>query len=321
MLKLILKSTVTAAMLAGVASASAGAWPEQPVTLVVAVAPGGSTDTTARLLAEKLQSQLGQPVIVENRAGAGGNIGAAYVANAKPNGYTLLMTTSTLTANVSLYKQMPFDVEKDLVPVAGVARIPNVLTVSNDLPVSNLKGFIAYVHQAKGLVNYGSAGSGTSQHLSGALLNSMLHTEMVHVPYKGGAPANMGLMGGQVQAVFSPLVEVLPYIESGRLRALGVTTKKRSLRLPDVPAVDEELPGFSVELWNGVFAPAGTPPQVIKRLSVAIENVLNDPQVQMVFASQGSTPVKGSPEVFKAFVADEIVKWGKLVALSGAQPQ
>ncbi|OZI78450.1 ABC transporter substrate-binding protein [Bordetella genomosp. 2] len=313
----MIKTMLAAAALAG-GAAQAGAWPERPVTLVVPLSAGGSTDVTARLLAEKLQAQLGQPVVVENRTGAGGNIGAAYVAQAKPDGYTLLMSTSTLTTNVTLYKHMPLNVEQDLIPVAQVALIPNVLMVNKDFPAQTLAQFVDYVRDKKGPLYYGSAGNGTSQHLSGALFNNMVQGEMVHVPYRGGAPANADLMAGQVQAVFSPLVEVLPYIEGGKLRALGVTTPQRSARLPDVPAVGEALPGFEIVLWNGVFAPAGTPAEVVDRLNTAIGKVLQDPAVRQTFADQGSTPVGGSPAEFKQIVGSEIVKWGKLVKLSGA---
>ncbi|GAB1578882.1 tripartite tricarboxylate transporter substrate binding protein [Bordetella petrii] len=314
----MIKAMLAAAALACAGAAQAAAWPERPVTLVVPLSAGGSTDVTARLLAEKLQAQLGQPVVVENRTGAGGNIGAAYVAQAKPDGYTLLMSTSTLTTNVTLYKHMPLNVEQDLIPVAQVALIPNVLMVNKDFPAQTLAQFVDYVRDKKGPLYYGSAGNGTSQHLSGALFNNMVQGEMVHVPYRGGAPANADLMAGQVQAVFSPLVEVLPYIEGGKLRALGVTTPQRSARLPDVPAVGEALPGFEIVLWNGVFAPAGTPAGVVDRLNTAIGKVLQDPAVRQTFAEQGSTPVGGSPTEFKQIVGSEIVKWGKLVKLSGA---
>ncbi|WP_219218750.1 tripartite tricarboxylate transporter substrate binding protein [Variovorax boronicumulans] len=294
-------------------------WPERTITLVVPLAAGGSTDTTARLVAEKLGTELGQSVIVDNRAGAGGNIGGAYVAKATPDGYTLLMSTSTIATNVSLYKNMGFDLQKDLIPVSQVALIPNVLMVNNAVPARNLQEFVDYVRQKKGTVNFGSAGNGTSQHLSGALFNSMAQGDMVHVPYKGGAPANADLLGGQIQAVFSPLVEVLPYIDSGKLRALGVTTKARSPRLPDVPAIHEALPGFDVVLWNGVFAPAGTPAAVVTRLNTAIAKILQDPGMRKVLADQGSTPVGNTPAEFKANLAVEIDKWGKLVKLSGAR--
>ncbi|WP_455286859.1 tripartite tricarboxylate transporter substrate binding protein [Cupriavidus necator] len=300
-------------------TAHAGDWPsKKPITLVVPLAPGGSTDSTARLLADKLGKELKQQIIVENRAGAGGNIGAAYVAKAAPDGYTLLMATSTIATNVTLYKNMGFDLRKDLVPVSQVALIPNVLTINNAVPARTLQEFVEYVRQKKGPVSYGSAGNGTASHLSGALFNSMAHAEMLHVPYKGGAPANADLIGGQIQAVFSPMVEVLPFIDSGKLRALGVTTKGRSSRLPNVPAVGEVLPGFEVTLWNGVFASAATPQAVVDKLAGAIQKVMQDPTFRKTLADQGSTPVGNTPAEFKKILDQEIDKWGKLVKLSGA---
>lgn len=299
--------------------ARADNWPSRPITLVVPLAPGGSTDATARLIAQKLPKELGQPVVVENRAGAGGNIGAAYVAKAAPDGYTFLMHTTTLVTNVTLYKNMPLDVQKDLTPVSRVSLIPNVLMVNTSFPAHTLAEFISYAKDRKGVVNYGSAGNGTSQHLSGSLLAQMAGANMTHVPYKGGAPANTDLLAGQIQAVFSPMVEILPFIDSGKLRPLAVTTAQRSPRLPDVPAVAEALPGYEVVLWNGVWAPAGTPPAVVQRMNHAINAVLNDPEVQKILKDQGSAPAGDTPEDFRKLVNAEIKKWGELVKSSGAR--
>ncbi|QQX89560.1 tripartite tricarboxylate transporter substrate binding protein (plasmid) [Cupriavidus necator] len=312
---------VAVAACAAIASLTANAaeWPSQkPITLVVPLAAGGSTDSTARLIAEKLGKEIKQQIIVENRAGAGGNIGAAYVAKSVPDGYTLLMATSTIASNVTLYKHMGFDLRKDLIPVSQVALIPNVLVVNHSVPAKTLPEFIDYVQKKNGPVSYGSAGNGTASHLSGALFNSMAHGEMLHVPYKGGAPANADLIGGQIQAVFAPMVEILPFIDGGKLRPLAVTTKARSARLPNVPAVTESLPGFEVTLWNGVFAPANTPQPVIDKLTAGIHKVLQDPAVRKTLADQGSTPVGNKSAEFKKLVDSEIAKWGKLVKLSGA---
>jgi tripartite-type tricarboxylate transporter receptor subunit TctC len=292
-------------------------WPQRPITLVVPLSPGGSTDSTARLIAQKLKDELGQPIIIENRVGAGGNIGTHFVVNAAPDGYTLLMATSTLAANMTLYKNIPFDIQKDLAPVSQIALIPNVLMVNPELPVKTLGEFITLVRQKE--VNYGSAGNGTSQHLSGALFNSMVHGKMVHVPYKGGAPANVDLLAGHIQLVFSPLVEILPFIETGKLRALGVTTKARSPRLPNLPAIDESLPGFDVALWNGILAPAKTPPAVIAKLYAAVHKVMQNPDVLKTFAEQGTNPVGSTPAEFKQLIAAEVPKWARLVKLSGAE--
>lgn len=302
------------------AQPDAGAdWPtRKAITMIVPFAAGGSTDATARLLAEHLSRQLKQQVVVENRAGAGSNLGSSVAARATPDGYTLLLATSTIATNVTLYKNMGFDLRRDLIPVSQIASIPNVLTVNNNVPAKSLTEFIALVQKKDVPVNYGSAGNGSASHLSGALFNAMAKGDMVHVAYKGGAPANVDLMGGQVQAVFSPLVEVLSYLESGKLRALGVTTPQRSPRLPDVPAVGEALPGFDVSLWNGVFVPAGTPPAVVDRLAHALKSVTLDPAFRKVLLDQGSAPTSQSPVEFKAFLDQEIDKWAKLVKLSGA---
>lgn len=311
--------TLAACLAAAGFSSHAQDWPsKKAITLVVPFAAGGSTDATARMLADKLGKELGQQVIVDNRVGAGSNIGSAFVAKAAPDGYTILLATSTIATNVTLYKSMGFDLRKDLVPVSQVAVIPNVLTVNNDVPAKTLQEFVDYVRQKKGPVNYGSAGSGSASHLSGALFNSMVKGDMVHIAYKGGAPANTDLMGGQIQAVFSPLVEVLPYIEGGKLRALGITTKSRNPRLPNVPAVGEALPGYEVALWNGILAPAATPPAIVNKLASAIQKATQDPALRKTFADQGSTPVGNTPAEFKKILNDEIDKWGRLVKLSGA---
>ena len=302
------------------AQPDAGAdWPtRKAITMIVPFAAGGSTDATARLLAEHLSRQLKQQVVVENRAGAGSNLGSSVAARATPDGYTLLLATSTIATNVTLYKNMGFDLRRDLIPVSQIASIPNVLTVNNNVPAKSLTEFITLVQKKDAPVNYGSAGNGSASHLSGALFNAMAKGDMVHVAYKGGAPANVDLMGGQVQAVFSPLVEVLSYLESGKLRALGVTTPERSPRLPDVPAVGEALPGFDVSLWNGVFVPAGTPPAVVDGLARALKSVTQDTAFRKVLLDQGSAPTSQSPAEFKAFLDQEIDKWAKLVKLSGA---
>ncbi|WP_454689470.1 tripartite tricarboxylate transporter substrate binding protein [Achromobacter aloeverae] len=309
----------SAALQSAQAAQAADTWPARPVTLVVPLAPGGSTDSTARLIAQRLPHYLGQPVVVENRAGAGGNLGADHVAKSPADGYTFLFSTTTLIANVTLYKNMPLDVRKDLQPVSRVSLIPNVLMVNTKLPVTSLQSFIDYARDSKTPVYYGSAGNGTSQHLSGSLFNERAHLHMQHVPYKGGAPANMDLLSGQIQAVFSPLVEVLPFIDSGKLRPLAVTTARRSPRLPDVPAVAETLPGYEIVLWNGVWAPAGTPAPIVDKMNKAINAVLGEASVKKTLADQGSTPAGDSPAAFGKLIDAEIVKWGNLVRASGAK--
>ncbi|MGV3653739.1 MAG: Bug family tripartite tricarboxylate transporter substrate binding protein [Noviherbaspirillum sp.] len=319
-MKLLLKKIVTIASLVGaIAPAAAQDWPTKPITLIVPFGPGGSTDITARLVADKLRTVLGQPVVVDNRGGAGGNIGAAAVAKAEPDGYTLLMATSTHVTNPSLYKSLSYDVLKDLTPVSQIAFIPNMLVVNKDLPVKTLQDFVDYVKQNKGPVNYGSSGNGTSQHLSGALFNNIANGKMVHVPYKGGGAAALDLLAGQIQAYFAPLAEVVSYIDAGKVRALGVTTKERSDRYPDVQAINEVLPGYQLALWNGFLAPANTPAPIIEKISAGIRQILKDPEVQKKLAEQGSTPVGSTPEEFRKFMVAEVPTWGHLVKISNAR--
>lgn len=297
----------------------ADTWPSRPIKLVVPYPPGGSTDVTARVIAENLRPLLGQSVVIDNRPGAGGNIGADAVAKSAPDGYTFLMATSTHVTNMSLYKNLPYDFVQDLMPVSQTAFIPNVLVVGPNLPVSNLAEFIAYVKSGKYALNYGTAGNGSSQHLSSALFNSMVGGNMMHVPYKGGAPATADLLAGQIQVYFGPLVEVLPHIRGGKVKALGITTRKRSPLLPDVPAIGEVLPGYEVALWNGILAPARTPADIVNKLNEAIVKVLNQPEVRARLAEQGSEPVGNSPAEFKQFIAAEVDKWRSLVRISGAK--
>ena len=299
--------------------AFADTWPTRPIRLVVPYAPGGSSDVTARVIAENLRPLLGQTVVVDNRPGAGGNIGAEAVAKAAPDGYTLLMATSTHVTNMSLYRNLPHDFVQDFAPVSQITFIPNVLVVGTSVPVNNLAEFIAYVKSGKYQVNYGTAGSGSSQHLSSALFNSMIAGDMVHVPYKGGAPATADLLAGQIQVLFAPLVEVLPHIKGGKVKALGITTKKRSPLLPEVPTIGEALPGYEIALWNAIMVPAKTPADIVNKLNEAIVKVLSLPEVKARLAEQGSEPVGNSPAEFKQFIAGEVGKWKELVRISGAK--
>jgi tripartite-type tricarboxylate transporter receptor subunit TctC len=310
------------AMVLSTAAQAQMAWPTKPIRMIVGFAAGGSTDVTARIIAQALSERLGQPVVIENRTGAGGNIGADAVAKADPDGYTLLMTTSsTFAANPSLYKSLPFDVQKDFAPIALTAFIPNLLVVHPSVPSSNVADFIAYLKANPGKLNYGSAGNGTSQHLSGELFNSLAGVRMVHVAYRGGAPAVSDLLGGQLQVIFAPLVEVVQQVRAEKLKALGITTAKRSPLLPEVPTIAETLPGYEITLWNGLLAPANTPPEIIEKINRATADALRSAEVKAKLAEQGSEPVGGSPAEFKAFIASELVKWRGLVQVSGATVQ
>ena len=299
-------------------SAPAETWPSRPIKLIVPYAPGGSTDITARLVGEQLRILLGQPIIIENRGGAGGNLGAAAAAKSEPDGYNFLMATSTHATNMSLYKNLSYNFVRDFAPVSQTAFIPNVLVVDKNIPVKNLAELIAYVKDGKHRLSYGSAGYGSSQHLAATLFNSMVHGDMLHVPFSGGGPAVQAMIAGQIQVYFGPLVEVIEFIKSNHVKALGITTLKRSPLLPDVPAISEQLPGYEVALWNGILAPANTPPEVVNKFSEAIAKAVNDSPVKAKLLQQGSEPTTKTPAEFKQFIGAEVEKWKGLVKISGA---
>ena len=315
------------ALMFGVALSAAAAhaqtaWPTKPIKILVGYAPGGSTDVTARIIGQALSERLGQPVIIENRPGAAGNIAAEAAAKADPDGYTLTMSTSsTFATNPSLYKSLPFDVQADFAPITLTAFIPNLLVVNPSVPANNVAELIAYLKANPDKVNFGSSGNGSSQHISAALFNSLAGVQMAHISYRGGAPAVNDLLGGQVQVIFAPLVEVLQQVRADKLRALGITTAKRSPLLPDVPTIAETLPGYEVRLWNGLLAPAKTPPEIIERITRAAIDALRSSEVKAILAEQGSEPVGNTAAEFKTFIADELVKWRRLVELSGATVQ
>ena len=301
------------------AQAPAPSWPTHPIRLIVPFAAGGSSDLTARLVAEQLRNVLGQPVVVENRVGGGANIGALGVARADPDGYTVLLGTSSHVTNMTLFKNLQYDFVRDFAPVSQIAFIPNVLVVTKQVPAQNLADFIAYAKSGNHTLSYGSAGHGSSQHLSGSLFNYMIDGKILHVPYKGGSQVTQDLIAGQVQLTFGPMVEIIEFVRSGHIRALGVTTLARSPLLPDVPAINEALPGYEVALWNGIFAPARTSPEIVQKLSDAIVKVVNQPDIKAKLLEQGSVPVGSTPDQFRRFIAGEVPKWERLVKLSGAQ--
>ena len=306
-------------MMAGAAQAQAPWTPGKPIRIVVPFAAGGSTDVTARLVASALAERLGQSVVVDNRAGAGGNIGAEVVARAEPDGTTLLLATSSTNAtNAALYKRLSFDPVRDFTPISQIAFIPNLLVVNPDLPVNSVAELVAYAKAKPGQLNYGSGGAGTSLHLAAAFFAYRAGIDMVHVPYRGGAPVALDLVSGKLQVSFSPLVEVLQQVRAGKLRALGVTTARRSALLPDVPAIAEIIPGYEVALWNGIVGPAGLPAPVTARLASELVAIVGSPEMRARLAEQGSDPVGSKPEEFAAFVAAEQPKWAELVRISGA---
>ncbi|CAN5490357.1 tripartite tricarboxylate transporter substrate binding protein [soil metagenome] len=310
-------------MLAGAlgrpAQAQARWTPDKPLRLVVPFAAGGSTDVTARLVASALGERLGQLVIVDNRAGAAGNIGAESVARAEPDGYTLIMaTSSTHATNAALYRRLPFNPVRDFTPISQIAFVPNLLVVHPEVPVNSVAELVAHAKAKPGQLNYGSGGAGSSLHLAAAVFAQRADLSMVHVPYRGGAPVAADLVSGKLQLSFSPMVEVLQQVRAGKLRALGVTTARRSAQLPDIPAIGEVLPGYEVALWNGIMGPAGLPAPVVARLAAEIVAIVGSPDMRSRLAEQGSDPVGSAPQDFTAFVAAEQSKWAELVRISGA---
>jgi tripartite-type tricarboxylate transporter receptor subunit TctC len=300
------------------ASAGAQAYPNKPIRMVVTFPPGGAPDTLARLFSEK--SQLGQTVVVENKPGAGGNIGADFVAKSAPDGYTLVMgTVGTHSINGALYSKMPYDMVKDFVPVAHVASAPNLLVVNNDLPVKTVAELIAYLKANPNKLSFGSPGIGTSVHVSGELFKSLTGTSMAHVPYKGRQFAIPDLVGGQIQVMFDNMPSALPMAKEGKIRALAQTTAKRSGAAPDVPTVAETVPGFEATTWFAVFAPAGTPGEVVNRINAELQRVFKLPDVQDKLKGIGLETWISSPAELAAFQAAEIVKWAKVVKDSGAK--
>ena len=309
-------------MLACLASSVlAQAYPNHAIRLVVPFPAGGTTDILARAVGQKLTESLGQSVVVDNRPGAGGNIGADIVAKSAPDGYTLLMgTVGTHAINPSLYTKMPYDHVKDFVPVVLVAGVPNVLVVNPSVPVQSVADLIKLAKSKPGEINFASSGAGTSIHLSGELFKAMAGVDMTHVPYKGSAPALTDLIGGQVQLMFDNLPSALPQIKAGKLRAIAVTSLKRAPVLPDVPTIAESgLPGFEASSWFGVLAPAGTPAPVVAKLNAEVNKWLQSPDAREQLLAQGAVAAGGTPEQFAAHIRTETEKWAKVVKASGAK--
>lgn len=309
---------LAAATLCG--SALAQTYPSKPITMVVPFSPGGATDIMSRLLAERLNKRLGQPVLVENRPGAGTMIASEYVAKAPADGYTLLIAASSLGIAPSLYKKVNYDPIKDFAPVSQVASVVHVLVVHPTLPVKNVGELITWLKANPAKANYGSVGAGTSTHLEAELFNSVAGVKMEHIPYKGSAPALTDLIGGQLQVMFDAYASSGPFIKDGKVRLLAVTTAQRSKSLPDTPTVAESgLPGYEAMPWLGLVAPAGTPAPVVNKLYAELHEVLNEPEVQDKFRALGLDIIGSKPEEFSAFLKKDIVKWAKVIKDSGAK--
>jgi tripartite-type tricarboxylate transporter receptor subunit TctC len=309
--------------LAGLAlAASAQTFPAKPVALIVPFGAGGNNDVSGRIIAQKMGENMGQQVVVENKSGAGGAIGATYVAKAKPDGYTLgFLSSGPLAGNTSLYKSLPYDSTKDFVAVARTTTSPSVLVVHPSVPAGNLKELVSYLKANPKKLNYGTSGTGSSPHLSGVLFEAMAGVEMTAVPYRGGSQVNTGLLAGDIQASFSPILEVVPHIQAGKLKAIAVTSSNRSALLPDVPAIAEMYPGYEVITWNGVVAPTGTPPDVVAKLNVEAVKAVNAPDVKARLLQLGLEPAPSSSAEFAAYIKSEIANFAKLVKLAGVEPQ
>jgi tripartite-type tricarboxylate transporter receptor subunit TctC len=315
---------VAVSMIAGADHAlaqGAGTYPDKPIRLVVGVPPGGSTDLIARIVGEQLGKQMGQPVVIENRGGAAGNIGAELVAKAPPDGYTLFLAPiGTVAINPSLYASMPFDPVRDFAPVSQLTSLPMVMLLNPSIKATTVQEFVAYARANPGSVNFASGGSGTGTHLAGELFKMRTGIEMTHVPYKGNGPAMTDLLGGRVVVMFDQISTGLPQLQSGKLRALGVTTAKRSPAVPEIPTLAEVgLPGFDMTTWHGIVAPAGTPPAVIAKLNAEVVKAVNTPEVREKFKTNGIDPVSSTPEQFGALIQSEIARWRDVVKASGAK--
>jgi tripartite-type tricarboxylate transporter receptor subunit TctC len=309
-----------AAAAAGVPQARALDYPTRTVHVIVGYPAGGTTDILARLVGQYLSERLGQQFIIDNRSGAGNNIGTEAVVNAAPDGYTLLLVNPANAINATLYEKLPFNFVRDIVPVAGIIRVPNVMEVNPAVPAKTVAEFIAYTKANPGKVNMASSGNGTSIHVSGELFKMMTRVDMLHVPYRGSAPALTDLMGGQVQVLFDNMPSSIEYLKAGKLRPLAVTTAERSDALPGVPTVAETVPGYEASAWFGLGAPKGTPAEIVDKLNAAVNAGLADPKLKARLADLGGTMLVGPPGDFGKLVVEETEKWAKVVKFSGARP-
>jgi tripartite-type tricarboxylate transporter receptor subunit TctC len=322
MIKKILWWSIAVAGALATAGAMAQAYPTKAIRVIVPSSPGGGTDILARVIAAKLTEAWGQQVVVENRAGAGQMIGIELAAKAAPDGYSLLMAASTLAINPVMYKKVPYDALRDFAPITQAAALPNILVAHPSLPVKNVKELVALAKARPGQLVYASAGHGTSPHLSFELFLYMTGTKMIHIPYKGTGPGAVDTVAGQVQLMMPNLLTALPHVKSGRLRALGVTSAKRAVSVPDVPTIAQAgVPGYEAIQWYGFLAPAGTPREIVAKLNAEIVKILAAPETREKLSSDGAEPVGSTPEQFAAFIKSETEKWGRVVKAAGIQPE
>ncbi|MCW0211343.1 MAG: tripartite tricarboxylate transporter substrate binding protein [Achromobacter sp.] len=301
----------------GPAPAAAADYPDHPLSLVVPYAPGGGVDTVGRIVAQGLGGQLGQSVVVENKPGAGSNIGSDFVAKAAPDGYTLLLASPATAVNVSLYKRLPFDPARDLRPITLVGKVPSVMIINNDLPAKTLRDFVALARKQPGMLNFGSGGNGTSEHLAGEMFKSMAGIDIVHVPYRGGAAVMGDLISGRISAIIINQITALPLIQAGKVRALAVADEQRSAALPDVPTFAEQgYPDYRVSVWWGVMTGSRVPAERVAKLDAGIRASLQTPAAQENFAKMGVQVLGSGPKEFGAFLVDETSRWSKIVKTS-----
>ena len=319
-MKNILQLSLSILALIFAATASAQSFPTKPLKIIVPFPAGGTVDFFARVISTKLSEALGQSVLVENRAGAGGNIAAEAVAKAAPDGYTLLMGSEIIAINTSLYSKIGYDPVKDLAPITLVGTVPNILIVHPGLPVNSVNDLIALAKKTPGKISFASTGQGTSTHLSSELFKLMANVDMLHVPYKGGPPAIADLISGQVNMMFINMPTGITHVRSGKAKIIAVSSIKRVSQLPDVPTVDQAgVKGFETSAWSGLYAPAGTPADIINRLNVEVVKILKQPSVREQLMAQGAEPVGDTPEEFSRFTLAEISKWAKIIKISGAK--
>ncbi|MCR6475432.1 tripartite tricarboxylate transporter substrate binding protein [Variovorax sp. ZS18.2.2] len=311
--------TAAATLLLAAGTASAADWPTKPITLVVPFVAGGTTDIVARTVGQKLSESLKQPVIIDNRGGAGGTVGATIAAKAPADGYTLFLATIAHSIAPGLYKRLAYDFQRDFDPVALVASTPNVLIVNDKVPAKTVAELVAYIKANPGKVNFGSAGNGSTEHISGELFRSMTKTDIVHVPYKGGAPMMVDLMGGQIQMAIETSPSASPHIHAGKVHALAVTTKTRSPAYPGVPTLDEAgLKGYDMTTWFALMAPHGTPPEIVQRLNTELARAVQQSDVVKRFEEQGVTAGNMKPAELATFIGTETTKWVKVAKEAGA---
>jgi tripartite-type tricarboxylate transporter receptor subunit TctC len=313
----LLAVCLTALPLVGIGNAFAADYPTRPVRWIVTYPPGGGTDITARIMGQWLSERLGQQFVIENKPGAGNNIGTEAVVNAPPDGYTVMLVNPANAINATLYRKLSFNFLRDIAPVAGIMRVPNVMEVNPEVPAKTVAEFIAYAKANPGKINWATSGNGTSVHLSGELFKMMTGVDLTHIPYKGSAPALTDMIAGTVQVIFDNMPPSLPHIRAGKLRALAVTTNVRSEALPDVPTVAETVPGYEASAFYGMGVPKGTPPEIIDKLNKEINAGLADPKIKARLAEMGGMLIPGAPADFGKLVADETDKWAKVIKTGG----